>query len=85
VPVTNSVIQAQNTPQDFVQDAEGTNETLNVDFSASYTLNKHLSFSLEGLNLTDQFNDQFIDTKSNRVVVYTHTGREYFVGVRYKL
>jgi TonB-dependent receptor len=85
VPVTNSVIPAQNTPQEFVQDAEGTNETLNVDFSASYTLNQHLSFSLEGLNLTDQFNDQFIDTKSNRVVVYTHTGREYFAGVRYKL
>jgi TonB-dependent receptor len=85
VPVTNSVNPLQNTPQEFVQDAEGTNETLNVDFSASYTLNQHLSFSLEGLNLTDQFNDQFIDTKSNRVVVYTHTGREYFVGVRYKL
>jgi outer membrane receptor protein involved in Fe transport len=66
------------------QDAEGTNETLNVDLSASYTLNDHLSFSLEGLNLTDEFNDQFIDSNSNRVVVYTHTGRQYFVGARYK-
>jgi TonB-dependent receptor len=84
VPVTNSVLDYQNTPQAFVQDAEGTNETLNVDFSASYTLNEHISFSLEGLNLTDEFNDQFIDTKSNRVVVYTHTGRQYFVGARYK-
>jgi TonB-dependent receptor len=85
VPVTNSSNPLLNTPQSSVQDAEGTNETLNIDFSASYTLNEHLSFSVEGLNLTDQFNDQFIDTKSNRVVVYTHTGRQYFVGARYKL
>lgn len=67
-----------------VQDAEGTNETFNVDISATYNLNEHVSFSLEGLNLTDEFNDQFISTSSDRVVVYNHTGRQYFVGARYK-
>jgi iron complex outermembrane recepter protein len=67
-----------------LQDVEGTNSTLNVDMSASYAINDHLSVSLEGLNLTDQFNDQYIDSASNRVVVYTHTGRLYFLGARYK-
>ena len=66
------------------QDADGTNETLNVDLSTSYELNEHLTISLEGLNLTDEANDQFIDTMTNRVVVYTHTGRQVFFGARYK-
>ena len=67
-----------------IQDAEGTNETLNVDLSASYEINDHLTISLEGLNLTDEANDQFTDTQTNRVVVYTHTGRQLFLGARYK-
>ena len=67
-----------------LQDAEGTNETLNVDFSASYAITDSFTVSLEGLNLTDEVNDQFIDTHANRDVVYTHTGRQFFLGARYK-
>ena len=77
-----TLVPATNAPT--IQDAEGTNETLNVDFSASYAINDHLTISLEGLNLTDEANDQFIDTQTNRVVVYTHTGRQVFLGARYK-
>jgi len=77
-----TAVPASNAPT--LQDAEGTNETLFVDLSASYAFNDHLTVSLEALNLTDEFNDQFIDTDSNRVVVYTHTGRQLFVGARYK-
>ena len=66
------------------QDAEGTNETLFIDLSAGYDINDHLMVSLEALNLTDEFNDQFIDTNANRAVVYTHTGRQLFLGARYK-
>ena len=43
-----------------------------------------LTVSLEGLNLTDEANDQFTDTVADRVVVYTHTGRQFFLGARYK-
>jgi len=68
----------------LIQDAAGTNDTLNVDLSASYNINDHLTVTLEGLNLTDEFNDQFLDTNADRVVVYTHTGRQYFFGARYK-
>ncbi len=75
-------VPAANAP--MIQDADGTNETLNVDLSASYAFNDHLTLSLEALNLTDEVNDQFTDTTSNRVVVYTHTGRQLFVGARYR-
>jgi iron complex outermembrane recepter protein len=77
-----TAVPATNAP--LFQDADGTNATLNVDLSASYSINDQLTLSLEALNLTDEANDQFTDTTSNRVVVYTHTGRQLFVGARYK-
>jgi iron complex outermembrane recepter protein len=77
-----TAVPAANAP--MIQDADGTNETFNLDLSASYALNDHLTVSLEGLNLTDEANDQFTDTLTNRVVVYTHTGRQLFLGARYK-
>ena len=77
-----TAVPAANAPA--IQDADGTNETLNVDLSTSYEINDHLTISLEGLNLTDEANDQFTDTQTNRVVVYTHTGRQVFFGARYK-
>jgi iron complex outermembrane recepter protein len=77
-----TAVPAANAPT--LQDAEGTNESLFVDFSASYAFNDHLTVSLEALNLTDEFNDQFIDTNADRLVVYTHTGRQLFLGARYK-
>jgi iron complex outermembrane recepter protein len=75
-------VPAANAPT--IQDAEGTNDSLFVDFSASYAINDNLAVSLEAQNLTDEFNDQFIDTASDRVVVYTHTGRQVYLGARYK-
>jgi iron complex outermembrane receptor protein len=77
-----TTVPATNAP--LIQDAEGTNETLNLDLSASYALTDRLTVSLEGLNLTDEANNQFIDTDTNRLVVYTHTGRQVFLGARYK-
>jgi len=63
-------------------DVDGTNSTFNLDASAQYTWNRHLKFTLEGINLTDEFQDQYNDS-SNRVSFYHHTGREFLVGVRY--
>jgi iron complex outermembrane receptor protein len=77
-----TAVPAANAPT--IQDAEGTNESLFVDFSTSYEINDHLTVSLEALNLTDEVNDQFIDTNADRLVVYTHTGRQFFLGARYK-
>jgi TonB-dependent receptor len=80
----SSAPQNVNNPTLPYQDAEGTNEALFVDLSASYQINDNLSVSFEALNLTDEFNDQFIDTETNRPVVYTHTGRQFFLGARFK-
>ncbi|WP_269716122.1 TonB-dependent receptor [Caulobacter sp. NIBR2454] len=61
---------------------DGTNETFNVDASVQYTLNDKIKLTLEGVNLTDEYSDQFNDS-TNRMTVYHHTGREILVGVRY--
>ncbi len=66
-------------------DVEGTNETLNVDFSASYRFSDRLEFTLEALNLTDEFSDQWVSSVGDRSTVYHHTGRQYFVGLRFRL
>jgi iron complex outermembrane receptor protein len=60
----------------------GTNSTLNIDMQASVNLRKNLKLSFEGVNLTDEFNDQYVGD-SNRLNVNTHSGRTYFVGLRY--
>ncbi|WP_394761234.1 TonB-dependent receptor [Phenylobacterium sp.] len=68
--------------QEAGTDVDGTNGTFNLDASFQYTWNQHLKFTLEGINLTDQFQDQFNDS-SNRVSFYHHTGREFLLGFRY--
>jgi len=65
-------------------DVEGKNETFNVDLSISYKVNERLEFTLEGVNLTNEENDQFISRARNSVVVNNVTGREYLAGLRYK-
>ena len=62
---------------------EGKNETFNVDASMNFNVNDKLTLTLEGINLTDEYNDQFVDTVGDRASVYHHTGRQYFVGARY--
>jgi TonB-dependent receptor len=61
---------------------DGTNATTNVDASVQYTWNQHLKFTFEGINLTDQFQDQF-NGAEDLVSFYHHTGREFLVGFRY--
>jgi iron complex outermembrane receptor protein len=63
-------------------DVQGTNSTLNVDASVQFTINDHFKVTLEGVNLTDEFQDQFVDSR-NMLSVYHHTGREFLLGVRY--
>jgi iron complex outermembrane receptor protein len=64
------------------EDVDGTNATTNVDASLTYTLNKSLAFTFEGVNLTNEAQDQYYDS-SNLVSFYHKTGREFFVGFRY--
>ena len=81
-PVT--IVQFVNTPGGSGNDVRGKASTTNVDAQAEFNLNDHLSFTFEGLNLTDQFNDQWINSTLDLSEVYEHTGRQYFFGFRYK-
>ena len=60
----------------------GTNATTNYDMQASYAIRDNLKISLEAINLTDAFNDQYVDA-SNRLNVRSHTGRQVFLNLRY--
>ena len=62
---------------------EGVNGTTNIDASMSYAFTDNLTFSLEGINLTDEYVDRYVDA-TNRVSDYRHTGREIAVGLRWK-
>lgn len=65
-------------------DVEGTIETLNVDFSATWTVMPALDITLEALNLTDEFQDQYVGSQADRLSYYHHQGRQYLLGARYK-
>ena len=64
-------------------DVEGKAEQMNVDFSASYDIGDHLSLSFEAINLTDQFDERWINSEHHFSNNYEHTGREFVVGFRY--
>ncbi|MGF7151184.1 TonB-dependent receptor [Sphingomonas zeicaulis] len=60
---------------------EGINSTLNIDASISYQLTDAIKLSLEAVNLTDEYNDRYVDA-TDRVSNYRHFGREFLLGVR---
>ena len=62
---------------------EGINDSLHVDASMSYDLTDNFTLSVEGLNLTDEYSDRYVDV-SDRVSNYRHFGREVIVGLRWR-
>ena len=60
----------------------GTNETVNVDAQVSYNLTDKIKLSVEGINLTDEKNDLFVD-ETNRLNVLTHSGRQFNFGAKF--
>ena len=65
-------------------DMEGTNATRNIDAALSYQLTDKWKVSLEALNLTDEVDDQWVDSSGNRLTYYHATGRQYYLGAQYK-
>ncbi|WP_347302881.1 TonB-dependent receptor [Croceibacterium sp. TMG7-5b_MA50] len=60
---------------------EGVNATLNLDASISYEVADGVRLSVEAINLTDEYNDRYVDV-TNRVSNYRHFGREFLFGAR---
>lgn len=65
-------------------DMEGTNATRNVDAAMSYQLTERWKVSFEALNLTDEVDDQWVDSSGNRLSYYHSTGRQYYLGAQYR-
>ena len=65
-------------------DVRGKFETLNIDAAATFKLTDQVTFTLEAINLTDEFDDRWISSVRESSEEYVHTGRQYYVGVRYK-
>lgn len=65
-------------------DMEGTNATTNIDASMSYAFNEQWKLTFEALNLTNEVDDQWVDSAGDRLTYYHETGRQYYLGVQYK-
>ncbi|WAC47526.1 TonB-dependent receptor [Asticcacaulis sp. SL142] len=72
-------------------DYRGKNETTNVDAQFSYKVNKHLTLVAEAINITDEYDDGYIayntpqgNTGQDLLYDYSHSGRSYYLGFRYK-
>jgi hypothetical protein len=48
-----------------------------------FNINERLQLTFDGVNLTDEFNDQFIGRERNSPVVFHHTGRQLMFGARF--
>ena len=68
----------------YTADVTGKQATTNVDFNMSYNLNDQITLTFAAINLTDQFDDVYGDSTIMATNKYTHTGREYTLGARYK-
>ena len=66
----------------LVNDFGGSAATTNVDFSATYKLNKQISITAEALNLTDQANDRWAYSADPVTTSYGRNGRQFFIGAR---
>lgn len=69
----------------------GKNETFNVDAQVTWQVSKSLTLILEGINLTDEVDDRYIsyntvqgNTAQNLLYDYSESGRQFYLGVRYK-
>ncbi|HVY24433.1 MAG TPA: TonB-dependent receptor [Steroidobacteraceae bacterium] len=65
-------------------DVEGTKGSTTIDFSTSWTFNDHLTATLEGQNLTDVPNSQYVDSQAERLGYYHLFGRQFMLGLRAK-
>jgi TonB-dependent receptor len=67
----------------LVNDFIGSKATTNIDAAFSYTVNEHLQFTLDMLNLTNQTEDRWAYQAEPLVTQYSSSGRQYFLGARY--
>jgi len=63
----------------------GQTGTTTIDAALRYKLNDHLELSLEGINLTDEAQESWVENANGQLPLdYSQTGRQYLLGLRYK-
>ncbi len=55
-----------------------------MDASVRWKYTDNLEFSLEGINLTDDYRDRFTDDATERNYEHNHFGRTFLLGMRFK-
>lgn len=65
------------------EDERGFHATTYVDFSAFYQVSDALKFTIEGINLTDEREEQYSDS-SDRLYNTTESGRTLYLGATYQ-
>lgn len=64
---------------------EGYNSSINVDASVRYKITENIELSVEGVNLTDDYRDRFVDIYADRNYESNHFGRTIIFGARVKM
>jgi len=85
---------AVNNRDDYITDNTGSNGNIShgttgpthIDLSAFYNFTEEWSVTLEAINLTDEYERLYTtgDGTLNLVREYNHTGRQYYLGLRYQ-
>ncbi|TXH80925.1 MAG: TonB-dependent receptor [Pseudoxanthomonas sp.] len=66
-------------------DVHGQTGTTTVDASVRYKINDKLELSLEGINLTEEPQESWVQNANGQLPLdYSETGRQYLLGLRYK-
>jgi iron complex outermembrane receptor protein len=82
-PLASGGCDPGNCDSPLINDFIGSDETLNVDASATYKLTDNVTITVEALNLTNQTDSRWAYQNDPVVQNYASTGRQYFIGARF--
>lgn len=66
-------------------DARGKQKSFTLDANASIRIGDRTELTFQALNLTDVFDNVWIDLTRMDIEESTHTGRQFYVGIKYRL
>jgi iron complex outermembrane receptor protein len=69
-------------PSSYGVDVSGVKEATYIDATMSYRVGK-MTFSVEGINLTNEVNVSYSDSSAERLSDYFQSGRQFYAGLRY--
>ncbi len=83
VSLSNRSRYLNSVPASYGADYGVTEGTANVDGALSYKLDDHIMFTLDGINLTNQADHNYVDSKGVRANGWTKNGRSFYFGTKF--